>query len=70
MQTSISLFFSKVEDPRIERKKEYPLDEILLVVLCSILAGGDGFSDMQLFGNEKLEFFRKNTSFQERHSLG
>lgn len=64
METSISIFFERVKDPRIERKKEYPLDEILLVGLSSIMAGGEGFHDMQLFGEEKLKTFRKILPFE------
>ena len=32
-------YFSNIEDPRIERNKLFPLDEILLVVLCGTICG-------------------------------
>jgi predicted transposase YbfD/YdcC len=59
METSVSKFFGEVKDPRIERKKLYPLEEILLVALCCIISGGEGFDDMKLYGEEKLDFLRK-----------
>lgn len=64
METSITKFFAKVKDPRIERKKLYPLEEILLVALCCIVSGGEGFDDMRFYGEEKLEFLRKFYPFK------
>lgn len=64
METSVSKFFAKVQDPRIERKKLYPLEEILLVALCCIISGGEGFEDMKLYGQEKLDFLRKFYPFK------
>jgi predicted transposase YbfD/YdcC len=59
METSISLFFKEIEDPRIERRKLYPLEEILLVGLCCLLCGGEGYEDMKLFGTSRLGFLRR-----------
>lgn len=64
METSINKFFSELKDPRIERKKLYPLNEILLVALCCIISGGEGFEDMEMYGKEKLDFLRKFYPFK------
>lgn len=64
METSISKFFGDLEDPRIDRKKLYPLEEVLLVALCCIISGGEGFRDMELYGNSKLDFLRKIYLFE------
>jgi len=48
--------FAELKDPRIERKKLYPLVEILLVVLCGTICGADSWRDFVLFGKEKLIF--------------
>lgn len=50
--------FKPVEDPRIDRNKLYPLDEILLVAFATILCGGNSYVDMRDFGNSKLKFFK------------
>ncbi len=50
METSISHFSSIIEEARIARKKLYPLEEILLVGLCAIICGAEGFQNMALFG--------------------
>lgn len=53
-----------MKDPRIERKKLYPLYEILLVGLCSIICGGEGFHDMVLYGKMKIDLLRKVSPFK------
>ena len=64
METSISLFFSDIEDPRMERHKLYPLEEILLVALCSIVCGGEGYEDMKLFGESRLDLLQRIYPFR------
>ncbi len=51
--------FDALEDPRINRKKLYPLTEILLIVLCGSICGAQSWRDFVLFGEEKLEYLRK-----------
>lgn len=48
-----------LEDPRIDRKKLYPLQEILLVSLCAMISGCEGFKAFAVYGEEKLEFFKQ-----------
>jgi hypothetical protein len=45
--------FQTLEDPRIERTKEHNLLDILVIALCTLLTGGEGFQDMELFGKSK-----------------
>ena len=42
-----------LEDPRIERTKKHSLLDILVIALCTLLTGGEGFQDMELFGKSK-----------------
>lgn len=55
--------FSSLDDPRISRKKLYPLDEILLVALCGVICGAEGWTDFVLFGKEKLDFLKTYLPF-------
>jgi predicted transposase YbfD/YdcC len=43
----------ELEDPRIERTKKHLLFDILVIALCTLLTGGEGFQDMELFGKSK-----------------
>lgn len=47
-----------LEDPRQACKVVYPLDDILLVVLCSTLSGCDDFVEMAAWGRQHLGFLR------------
>ena len=57
--------FSGLEDPRQAWKVEYPLAEIMLLVLCATLAGADGFVDIRLWGKTKLDFLRRLLPFKK-----
>ena len=55
--------FSNLKDPRISRKKLYPLTEILFVILCGSICGAESWRDYVLFGKEKLDFLREHFPF-------
>lgn len=42
--------FEGLPDPRLDRTRKHKLTDILVIGLCSLLVGGEGFSDMQLYG--------------------
>ena len=45
--------FGTLEDPRIARTRKHNLLDILVIALCTLLTGGEGFQDMELFGQSK-----------------
>ena len=51
--------FQAIEDPRQVGKILYPLDEILLLVLCGVISGADGWTSIALYGQKKLELLRR-----------
>ena len=53
VSASIVEHFRTLEDPRIERTKKHTLLAILVIALCTLLTGGEGFQDMELFGKSK-----------------
>jgi predicted transposase YbfD/YdcC len=46
-------YFEELSDPRIDRTRQHKLVDILVIGLCSLLTGGEGFSDMEVFGKAK-----------------
>jgi predicted transposase YbfD/YdcC len=50
---SIVEHFRTLEDPRIARTKKHLLLDILVIAVCTLLTGGEGFQDMELFGKSK-----------------
>lgn len=56
--------FSALDDPRQAVKVLYPLDEVLLLTLCAVLCGADGWVSVALFGEQKLKFLRRFLPFR------
>ena len=57
MEPLISMF-QGLEDPRVDRTKDYPLEEILFLVLSAVVSGVNFLTEVEKFGNAKLEWFR------------
>ena len=51
--------FEGLPDPRMNRTREHKLVDILVIGLCSQLTGGEGFSDMEVFGQGKLGWLKR-----------
>jgi predicted transposase YbfD/YdcC len=51
--------FSDLHDPRIERKKLHALQDILVLVVCAVISGAEGWEDIAAFGHGKLEWLRR-----------
>ena len=43
MNASIVTHFQTLEDPRIERTKKHLLLDLLVIAVCTLLTGGEGF---------------------------
>lgn len=56
--------FSALDDPREGWRVLYPLNEILLLVLCATLAGMEDFVEIVLWGKERLGFLRRFLPFE------
>jgi predicted transposase YbfD/YdcC len=57
-KTSLVAHFLHMPDPRIERRKDHELIDILVIAICTLLCGGETFNDMEDFGNAKYEWFK------------
>jgi predicted transposase YbfD/YdcC len=59
MDTPQSLFiihFSQLQDPRLDRKKRHSLLDIIAITVCAVIAGADGWTDVEAFGKAKKEW--------------
>jgi predicted transposase YbfD/YdcC len=56
-------YFSQLEDPRINRKKLYPLNEIFLVTLAATICGAESWRDLEMYGNQKINFLKQFLPF-------
>ncbi len=61
--------FASLKNPRIERKKLHPLMDILVLTVCAIASGAEGWLGIADFGKEKLEWLRHFVPPKERCPL-
>jgi hypothetical protein len=53
---AIEEHFSKVTDPRKERTKDHKLIDIIVIAICAVICGAEGWVDIELYGNSKLHW--------------
>ena len=51
--------FSKLEDPRVDRNKKHELIDVIVLCVCAVLSGAEGWSDIEEFGRTKLDWLRR-----------
>ena len=49
--------FAQVQDPRVERTKLHRLQDIIILAICGVLCGAEGWVEIEEFGNAKEAFF-------------
>jgi predicted transposase YbfD/YdcC len=55
---SIRTHFAPLTDPRVERTKRHDLLDIIVIAMCAVICGADGWVDVEEFGKAKLAWFR------------
>jgi predicted transposase YbfD/YdcC len=61
--------FATLPDPRIDRSKLHALLDLLVIALCTLLCGGEGWEDMTEFGQAKERFFREQLGLSLAHGI-
>jgi predicted transposase YbfD/YdcC len=51
-------YFSPIKDPRIDRSKLFPLEEVLFLVLTAVLCGSESWRGIETFGRLKIDTLR------------
>ena len=59
MNASLLEHVSRLKDPRIERHKRHALTDIVVLTICAVVSGAEGWEDMAAFGHEKLGWLRR-----------
>ncbi len=55
----ILFHYQKIEDPRVERTKRYPLIEIIFLIVTATISGCEGWKSIQDFGVVKRDWLRQ-----------
>lgn len=53
---NIEAHFGNIEDPRRTYLNDHPLINIITIALCAVIAGAEGWSDVEMFGQQKKEW--------------
>ena len=61
--TNFLHYFNDLPDRRQAGKVDYPLPEVLLLILLAVLAGAETFTDIARFGEKKIELLRRFRSY-------
>jgi hypothetical protein len=51
-------YFAQLRDPRVERKREHLLEEILLIPIAAVLSGAESWNDIAEYGADKLDWLK------------
>lgn len=57
--------FEGLDDPRIDRTKQYPLGSLLFLILTGVVSDCQGVSEIAHFGLAKLDWFKKHGHFAD-----
>ena len=55
--------FSIIQDYRQTGKIEHKLTDILLLVICAVIAGADGWEEIEDFGHDRLTWLQEYADF-------
>jgi len=50
--------FGRVNDPRKDRTKEHKLIDIIVIAICAVICGAEGWVDIENFGNSKITWLK------------
>lgn len=59
MSSSLEEFFSSIEDPRVDRHKKHKLLDIIILTLCAVISGAEGWEAIEQFGEDKQDWLKK-----------
>lgn len=53
----LETLFSQVDDPRIERTKRHRLRDVIILAMCGVICGAEGWVEIEEFGKAKEAWF-------------
>lgn len=53
MTATITDSFAELEDPRVDRTKRHTLTNIIIIAICAVICGADGWTAIEKFGEAK-----------------
>nr|MDJ0718290.1 ISAs1 family transposase [Prochloraceae cyanobacterium] len=59
IQANLSSYFTDVKDPRVKRTKKHLLKDILVIAILAVIAGAEGWEDIENYGISKQEWLEE-----------
>jgi predicted transposase YbfD/YdcC len=59
IQSNLSSYFSNIKDPRVKRTKKHLLTDILVIAILAVIAGAEGWEDIENYGIAKQEWLEE-----------
>jgi predicted transposase YbfD/YdcC len=56
---SIKKYFTALKDPRVRKRSEHRLIDIIAIALCGVIANCDGWTDIIDFANSRIAWFKR-----------
>ena len=57
---AMASYFEELEDPRVERTRKHSLVDIICLSICAVIAGAEGWEDIEEFGCQKESWLRRH----------
>ena len=57
-RSDLETYFASIEDPRVERTKLHKLLDIIIIAICGVISGAEGWAEIEEFGKEKEEWLK------------
>ena len=57
--TTISVHFSELPEPRIDRCKHHHLLDIVTIAICAVISNANGWTDIEAYGRAKEPWLRR-----------
>src|SRR5690349_539102 len=57
-RSDVETYFASREDPRGERTKLHKLLDIIIIAICGVICGAEGWAEIEEFGKEKGEWLK------------
>src|SRR5574337_884558 len=61
--------FGGLKDPRVDRTKLHQLLEIIVIALCAVLCGAEGWEDLEAFGRAKETWLKEHLGLELAHGI-
>lgn len=59
MSSNLIELFSSIEDPRVERNRKHKLIDIIILTICAVISGAEGWETIEQFGEDKHDWLKK-----------